>query len=419
MANLPYVFGFSLVSSIRDMWNAKVYALALLVALFSGLWPYAKLGTMLFCWFAPAKWLSAGRRLWTLEFLDNWGKWSLIDAFVMVLFMVAFRFSLSAKDLTMMPVLPALFSEAETSFELNIWVEAGLGFYMFLIATVGSLVVGHGMTACNRHALCLGEYSEPALNPTDHSLKRLCNTLRPPGYWSGKLFVYGPIAAVSAALLLVVVGVWIDVFAFTFEGLGGYTLGDKNVRSFSIISLGFAIPDSVKHPGAGTFFIQAVFLLFAAFVVIAYFCILLCLWCAPLTPRLQTHFYVASQILEAWNGIDVFVISILASVLEISQFVVFIIGDKCDGINKILPKLPFHLPGSETCFQITTELRSGFYILLIAAIVSSVTGRVMMSRCKSALQMDVAHVDSFVSHASLIVGVDDATPFGRDAARSD
>ena len=34
------LFDFSLSSSVRDMWEAEVYPLALLIAIFSGVWPY-------------------------------------------------------------------------------------------------------------------------------------------------------------------------------------------------------------------------------------------------------------------------------------------------------------------------------------------------------------------------------------------
>lgn len=44
---------FNLVNSVRDMWNAKVYPLSILIALFSGIWPYTKLILMICCWIIP------------------------------------------------------------------------------------------------------------------------------------------------------------------------------------------------------------------------------------------------------------------------------------------------------------------------------------------------------------------------------
>jgi uncharacterized paraquat-inducible protein A len=61
-----------------------VYPLALLVAFFSGAWPYLKLLAMLAMWLSPSAAVTLLRRGWVLKWLDVLGKWSLIDAYVMV-----------------------------------------------------------------------------------------------------------------------------------------------------------------------------------------------------------------------------------------------------------------------------------------------------------------------------------------------
>src|SRR5690606_28540632 len=65
------LFNFTLISSIRDMWNARVYALALLIAVFSGIWPYVKLIAMMLCWMMPHIILSVRGREKVLMFLGN------------------------------------------------------------------------------------------------------------------------------------------------------------------------------------------------------------------------------------------------------------------------------------------------------------------------------------------------------------
>ena len=76
---LSGLYDFSLGDSISNMWNAKVYPLALLIAVFSGAWPYVKILLMLFAWFVPDKVFNATRRGHLLQALDALGKWSLID----------------------------------------------------------------------------------------------------------------------------------------------------------------------------------------------------------------------------------------------------------------------------------------------------------------------------------------------------
>ena len=62
-----------------------MYALAILIAFFSGAWPYMKLFIMLFSWAAPSTLLTMHRRETYLQVVDALGKWSLIDFYVMML----------------------------------------------------------------------------------------------------------------------------------------------------------------------------------------------------------------------------------------------------------------------------------------------------------------------------------------------
>ena len=47
---------------------------------------------------------------------------------------------------------------------------------------------------------------------------------------------------------------------------------------------------------------------------------------------------VACEILNAWSGVDVLVLALIASIIEIKSFVQFMIGDKCDLINTVLAR---------------------------------------------------------------------------------
>ena len=48
---------------------------------------------------------------------------------------------------------------------------------------------------------------------------------------------------------------------------------------------------------------------------------------------------VVAEVANAWNAIDVFVVSVVAALFEIQQFAEFIIGDSCDEINALLEKV--------------------------------------------------------------------------------
>jgi hypothetical protein len=65
------------------MWTAEAYALSLLVAVWSGAWPYVKILLMLGAWYAPPRYLPRPHRRRLLLMLDVLGKWALIDLFLM------------------------------------------------------------------------------------------------------------------------------------------------------------------------------------------------------------------------------------------------------------------------------------------------------------------------------------------------
>lgn len=79
----------SIFTSVRQLWDAGSYALALFIVVCSIVWPYLKLLLTLYAWMAPTRNL-AKRERW-LEILDILGKWSFADVFVFCQILVAFR----------------------------------------------------------------------------------------------------------------------------------------------------------------------------------------------------------------------------------------------------------------------------------------------------------------------------------------
>lgn len=138
------LFNFKLANSVKDMWQAGVYPLSLLVAGFSGAWPYLKLMMMLGCWTLPvARVPSALREKWLMA-LDALGKWSLIDIYVMVMMMVAFKFTFAGAG------LPGPIPGQNITASMDIYVVPEFGFRGFLVCTVGSLVASHVMLHYHR-----------------------------------------------------------------------------------------------------------------------------------------------------------------------------------------------------------------------------------------------------------------------------
>lgn len=252
---LPRLFAFSLTNSIRGMWQAGVYPISLMIAIFSGAWPYAKLILMLACALAPTSSLSASRRQRLLRFLDAYGKWSLIDSFVLVLFLVRgdsflkpcytdhlHWLFLHALSITIMPTdfkqvafrihmqTPPVYGSGESA-ALDIFVFPRYGFYSFLVGTIMSLFIGHILAHMSRKS----RRSLEMVESQESSKQRLSKmAFVNPDMETQSLFsvVISQMVSISVigSLGLVLWSSFEKAFEFKLEGLTGVILGDDADR---------------------------------------------------------------------------------------------------------------------------------------------------------------------------------------------
>jgi hypothetical protein len=364
------------------MWEAKVYFLAIIIAFFSGAWPYVKLMMMMFAWFAPAKLLSIPRRETFLIVLDALGKWSLVDFFVMILFLCAFYIQLAVGK----------------NILVDVTVRPGWGFYGFLLATMISLGLSHIILACHRLVVETKVLPIPdALDPREslssivYEIKLHKDDPRPGPAASaenatetdplvegqanaglksshpmrklmcvkfthfGKAFVG---LMVLATGFFVIAGTFLITVGFEFKGLTGLMLGDDANVEYSYVSMGNEIPEHSGIPeDFGVRWMQAAFFLFGLAMPLGLVFVLMILWVVPLTLSMQRTLYVLSEVLNAWSALDVYCLAIAASLLEIQQFAMFIVGDSCDQINKLLEKyFDEKLEGDDKCFDVVAYL---------------------------------------------------------------
>jgi len=141
---LDRVVEFSLANSLADMIKAKVWPLVILVGGLSGVWPYAKLSMIFACWLVPPSRMRPKQRGKWLMTLDCLGKLSLIDLFIMVLIMLAFRVSVTSPDAAVLP--PQL-------WQGDLKVTSVWGLFAFTIAAVSSLIVNNVAIHYHRNAL--------------------------------------------------------------------------------------------------------------------------------------------------------------------------------------------------------------------------------------------------------------------------
>ncbi len=81
---------FSILSGIQSLYQEKYYFLALIVFLFSVIFPIIKLFTLTSVWFLK---LSEAQRLKFIKWLELLGKWSMLDVFVVAVLIVISKVS--------------------------------------------------------------------------------------------------------------------------------------------------------------------------------------------------------------------------------------------------------------------------------------------------------------------------------------
>jgi hypothetical protein len=158
--------------------------------------------------------------------------------------------------------------------------------------------------------------------------------------------------------LFVLAGTLLDTMGFEFKGMVGLLLKDQKDVNYSLTTVGTSIP---YHSGTPHSFavrwMQASFFLFGQAMPLATLLACALLWLVPLTLQQQRSLMVLAEVCNAWSALDVFCIAIAAALLEIQQFVIFIVGDSCDAINVLLAEyLDPLLGGDDVCFDVVATL---------------------------------------------------------------
>lgn len=209
------------------MWVAGIWPLSLLVACFSGAWPYLKLVLMFACWVIPKRLLSIGRREFALVLLDVLGKWSLIDSYIMIIVLVSFHMSIS------FPIHNSVY--IANPVEVNVLVVPLIGFTLFVFSTICSLILSHLIVALHRWA----ESPDEGIKDKAANDKEALCTHALLAHSKGKRIAFGFLIGtlLIATLAITGAGVYVDSFAFQFKGAAGWFLDQigETVRFFPLI----------------------------------------------------------------------------------------------------------------------------------------------------------------------------------------
>ena len=361
---LPEVFAFSLGDTVSNMWKAGVYGLSLLILLFSGIWPYVKIFAMWTSWCLPGFDPYARGRL--LKSLDAFGKWSLLDAFVMLLFMVLFHFEVTTSN------------DVVGFGALTVSVRPQRGFFVFLLATLLSMVLGH-VTMGYHRLQEMHSRREDGSNGGE----------APEALWRRLRMSATTRALLGAAVMAMMLGTTVALvlgfkavaIRFTMLGIAGAALGpDASTRSMSLRSVATQVRDASPSLSASlSRLIEWTMLLFAFIVPLLRMSTITIMWIVPLRVRDRRKLWACKEILDAWSALDVMLFSFVAAISQIRQFLAFMTGGNCDALNETLQQLvsgPLS-HDHDLCFDVDSSLGDGCWLLAGCVLGSAASSRVL------------------------------------------
>ncbi|KRX06311.1 hypothetical protein PPERSA_06282 [Pseudocohnilembus persalinus] len=450
--------GFSMFETVQEQWRAGIYPLAIMIILFSGVWPFMKIVGLFCVWFTSTKIVSYKSREKILVILDALGKWSFFDSIIMLILIDALHMHIDLPT----PLL-------KTRIQLG--MVADYGFFAFYSATMLSLLITHVeiyyhrqtinndrvkkilesysrkqsivnqnvKMSFNKHSFNSQSKNECAQNNIQGHLTEIDNqtlistnsentqSQTEQQIYNEKIIqqkenkkekesgiiiqdkkkrtIYTILLILC--LILLVSGVLVKSVSFEVLGLVGYLLGpDQANQSYSIYDIGTHLPQNTVASFM-IYLVQVVFYVTNLIIPVLFLLLLLILFLFPEKIKLkyQLNIFVWIEILYAWSSIDVVVVAIVLSIIEIKQFMLFLVGDSCIGINEVLEILDkqdiLKLPGGPVCFDASTRLDIGCILLFGASFFFIILGTCILRSLQGNIDSKL-HVDDVIRKQSEI-----------------
>eukprot|EP00532_Pseudo-nitzschia_australis_P009583 CAMPEP_0168241830 /NCGR_PEP_ID=MMETSP0140_2-20121125/23031_1 /TAXON_ID=44445 /ORGANISM="Pseudo-nitzschia australis, Strain 10249 10 AB" /LENGTH=441 /DNA_ID=CAMNT_0008176761 /DNA_START=27 /DNA_END=1349 /DNA_ORIENTATION=- len=341
------ILNVSVVSSVGKLWNAKSYPLAIFIAITSIGWPYVKLALATYAWVMP--YTDHRRRELLIEIIDALGKWSFVDIMVLVEIMVAFRSSVPLNEVFYL--------------SMEVVIVAQWGFYGFVIATMMSLLSTHLILHYHRKihyhdaANISGLVTETL--PTDIEEKNDNDNEEDTGEKRGiKEFgglSTGSIVLAISSLVFSFVFYLIGVISKSFEVTSTQGENDPDSTTYSIASIGMAIPEAYIDSGhTGTRFIQIMWFFLAVAMPLWSSILFVVLYAAPsLSRKAMEYIFTMAEVAFAWSCAEVLLLSTILAVLQMPIFGTGLVENDC-----------------EACYTITTRILPEFSLLCIGTVLN-------------------------------------------------
>lgn len=403
-------FEFSMAKSGLEMWQAGAKALAVMIALFSGVWPYTKLLVTLFIWVAPTKWISSKRRGKVLHWMDVLGKWSMVDVFVLLMTLASFRISIKSPELSFLP---------DNLYSVQMLVVPLWGLYANMLAQLVAQVSSHVIIFYHRKTVKAAanlQQIDLNLSPlSDTGAKeKLCAHSFKLDYAAStkraiihKAVSWILLAVLLSFIILVVLGCSLPSFSIEVLGLLGLAVESGNrfeeaKEYYSVFELASMAMDQARYIneapdyiGLGTL---ASLLVITVFIVpMAQAVSLLAQWFAPMTRKHRSMNTTFNEIMSAWQYMEVYVLSIIIAAWQLGDVSEFMLNAYCDSLKDTFASLAYfgvlELDDAQ-CFRVDATVETASWLLVAASLILVI-------------------LNHFIGKASLQKTLDDDTPTER------
>jgi len=311
------VYNLTFAKSIRDAWHGDAKLLAVIIVLFSVIWPYLKNLILVTLWYVPT---SAERQTTTLLWLSRLCKYSLVDVFAVIGVLVGVQLELNIFGI-----------KAITR------AEPRAGIIVFFLATAWQfLQIELIKTMHQLKVLMSGGYNRKA-DGEDRLL-------------FSKLLV--PVLILAASLGLFISGATTEFILFETTDTSGVCK-----RSYNLVTLGNALIDELNMtsnsaPGL-TWMLYLIYITLNLVFPIITHLLQLCFIVGWFRSKKLKKLIEWTLVIWCFACIEVFLIGIFAVEHKYSELVSKIAGDSMAGF-----------------FTIQTHLGPGFYLLIAYAVVA-------------------------------------------------
>ena len=252
-----------------------------------------------------------------------------------------------------------------------------------------SLILGHCILYNHRHstdvwgAIDNNHDDETPKKPLiTQIIKKYCK--RASIFWILELLI---ILVCFYTAAFIVVGITATTFSIEIKGLAGYLLKQHSLTEYSILSLGNSIVSNTgDNDTLGMYCLAAIFFFFVVIMPFTCLFISIVLLFVPLSLSHQQMLLISAEIAYAWSALDVFALSMIAAVLQISQFASFVIGDRCDAINGILQIFLNESDVDDSCYDIDASLKPNALFLIVGVVFHFSLTNAIMQCCRSIIK---------------------------------